>query len=346
MTIQASELKRKKSLVVTDTDSNGGRMDNNSNVVSGVTNNVWPSVFKTERQAGSTKYRKTFFKVENDADETLFYPQIWMDVPTPGEDWIIFFLGTQSDIQSAITGSEDCYGCAPLKTNVSAGVSSFTVTVEDSTLATGAADEIFRDGDTIRITNKDTPSSVSGTEELHVIDGTPSVVGNDVSITIVGSLANDYNIDDFTYGTRVMSVLEVPDVVSSVDSVVSSTAGDGDYDDTTYPVLPDNIGTIDQEVTLTFTDSTNFTAASNVPGVSLLNGSISSDYAPQNPNASNKPYFTLDKDGWTGTWALGDTLTITTTPASIPIWEKRVIPAGASSLTGNRTVMVLSGESS
>lgn len=344
MTILASELKRKKSLTVDDTDSNGGRMDNNVDVISGITNNVWPSVFKAERLAGSTKYRKTFFKVANDADEVLYYPQIWMDIPTQGEDWIVFFLGTQSDIQSEITGGEDCYGCAPLKTNVSSGASSFVVTVEDATLATGGADEIFRDGDTIRITNKDTPSSGAGTEEIHTISGDPTVVGNDVTITIVGTLENGYNTDDNTYGTRVMSVLEPEDVVASVESVSASTFGDGDYNDDDYPILPDNIGSIDQEITLLFSSATEFTATSSVPGVTLPPGTTDSEYAPENSDVS-RPYFTIDKDGWTGTWTSTDTLTFTTKPAAIPIWEKRVVPAGCSSLIGNRTTLVISGES-
>jgi len=344
MTILASELLMKKSKVVTDTDSNGGLMDNTAGVTSGVVNNVWPSVFKAERLAGSTKYRKTFLKVANDSDETLYNPQVWLDVVTPGDDWVVFFEGTQTDTQNDITGSEDCYGCGSLNTNVSAGAGSIIVDVEDATLATGAADEIFRDEDTIRITNMDTPSSGTGTEEIHVINGAPSVSGTEVTITLTGTLANDYNTDDNTYGTRIMSVYEPSDVVSSVGSAVATTADDGDYDDTTYPILADNIGTINQTITITFTGATTFTAVSNVSGVSLSGGSTGVDYAPSNPDVT-KPYFTLDKDGWTGTWANGDTLVFSTVPAAIPIWQKRVVPAAASSLTGNKTSVVFSGES-
>jgi len=343
MTIIDSELLMLKSEIVSDVAANGGRMDNNASVTSGVLNNVFPSVFRSERIAGSTKYRKTFLKVANDDDDTLFNPQIWLDRRTPGDDWVVLFAGTQVDTQADIGGGEDCYGCAILKTNVAASAGSIIVTVEDSTLATGAADEIFRDGDTIRISNKDTPDSGTGTEEIHVIDGAPSVSGNDVTISLTGTLSNAYNTDDNLYGTRVMSVLEPSDIEGSVTGVSETTAGDGTYNNSSYPILIDNIGSIEQTVTITFDSATTFTAASNVAGVSLTGGNTTTDYTPSNDDVS-KPYFSLELDGWTGTWASGDTLVFTTHPASTGIWQKRVVPANADSISGNRAVVVFAGE--
>jgi len=58
-----------------------------------------------------------------------------------------------------------------------------------------------------------------------------------------------------------------------------------------------------------------------------------------------KPYFTIPAAAWGGTWANGETVTFITHPASIPIWEKRVIPAGANSLAGNKRIIVVRGES-
>ena len=342
MTIVDSELKMYKSKVITDTTTNGGLMDNTALVVSNVVNNVWPSVFKAERIAGGTKHRKTFLKVVNDADETLFYPQVWLDRITQGDDWVTFFAGTQTDTQNNLVGTERKYGCAVLKTNVAASAGSIIVTVEDAALATGN-DAIFANGDTIRITNKDTPSSGTGTEEFHVINGAPSVVGNDITITLTGTLANAYNTTDGIYGTRIMSVYAPSDIEASFDSFVVTSAA-GTYDESTYPVLLDNIGTINQTVTITFTDATTFTAASNVAGVTLTGGSIGTTYSPNNPEVT-KPYFVLDKDGFGGTWIAGNTIVFNTVPAALPIWQKRVVPAGAASLTGNQVVIVFTGES-
>lgn len=345
MSIVESEILMLPSTVITDDATNGGRMDNNASINSGVPNNVWPSVFKDERDDGSTKYRKTFFKVANDDDDTYFNTKLWLDIITVADDWMIFFAGSQTDTAgtdgAGITGT-DAYGCGQLTSNVLSGVSSVTVTVEDTTLATGA-DAIFRDGDTIRITNKDSPSSGTGTEEIHVINGTPSVSGSEVTLTLTGTLANAYNTDDNTYGTRIMSVLEPGNIIGSQDNFVDTTAGDGVYDDSTYPPILDSIGTIEQVVTITFTDSANFTASSNVAGVTLSSGSKGSDYTPQNDDVS-KPYFILEAAGFSGTWAAGDTIVFHTHPASTAIWQKRVVPALASSIAGNKTIVSISGE--
>ncbi len=343
MSIIESEMIMLASAVIADDGTNGGRMDNNNTITSGVPSNVWPSVFKAERDNGSEKFRKTFFKIANDDDDTLYSPQIWIDIVTPADDWVVFFAGDQTDTEAGITGNEDCYGCSSLTSNVLAGVSSITVTVEDDTLATGAADEIFRDGGSIRITSKDTPDGASGYSEFHIINGVPSVSGSEVTIQLTGTLANAYNTDDNIYGTRVMSVYEPSDLAGTFDNFVDNTAGDGAFDDVLYPVQLDSIGTIEQIVTITFSDTTNFTVSSNVPGVSLSSGSTGADYVPSNPDVS-KPYFTLPSAGFSGTWTQNDTIVFHTHPASTAIWQKRVIPPAASSVAGNRTVISLSGE--
>lgn len=343
MTIQDNEIQMYKSEVVSEDGTNGGRIDNDAQVISGVVSNVWPVVYKAERDAGGTKYRKTFWKVSNDDDETLLSAQVWIDIITQADDWVVFFAATQTNTASGIVGTEAKYGCGTLNSNISSGASSIVVAVEDESLATGN-DAIFRVGDNIRITNKDTPSSLTGTEELIEISSV-SNVGVLVTIGLATNTTNAYNTDDNTYGTRVMSVYEPGDIATSVDTYVVTTAGDGDFDDSTYPVTGDNIATIEQTVTLTFSNSTDFVATSNVSGISLGTGSTASDFSPSNPDYT-KPYFTVPSDGWTGTWASGDTLVFTTHPATIPIWQKRVVPAGSSSLSGNRTVLVCSGESS
>ncbi|MBF0171737.1 MAG: hypothetical protein HQK87_11755, partial [Nitrospinae bacterium] len=74
MPIQSSELRFYKSATVSDASSNGGRMSANE-IPDGVKNNVWPDVPQGERLAGSTKFRKVFFKVANDDDIRLINPR-------------------------------------------------------------------------------------------------------------------------------------------------------------------------------------------------------------------------------------------------------------------------------
>lgn len=341
MSILDSELLMFKSLVVNDTTSNGGKLDNTAQVTTGVVNNVWPSVFKAERLAGSTKYRKTFLKVQNDDDLTLYYPQLWLDIITPGDDWLTFFPATQIDTQNGITGAELHYGCASLQADVSAASSTFTVTVEDVSLITGGADEIFRDGDTIRITDKVDPTSGSGNEEEHTISGIPTNSGNDVTITITGTLSNAFTT---LANTRVMSVYEPVDTVSNWDNWVETAVGTGTYDEaTTGNVVADNIGSIEETYELKFTDATHFTvrdAALNVIG----SGDTGTDFIPLNADNS-KPLFAILFAGWAGTWTTDDTIDFQTHPAAIPIWQKRVVPPAAASLAGNKTTVAITGES-
>jgi len=331
MSILDSELKFYKSTTVDDTTSNGGIMSSDL-ITSGVLQNVFPHALAAERVAGSTKYRKVFAKVVNDDDYTLLSPQLWIDIVTAADDWVTMFSGTQTDIQDDI-GTPRLYGCASLKTDVSIGGGTLVVTVEDDTIS-----GIFVDGDTVRITDMEDPDSGTGNEEFHVISGTPSVSGDEVTITLTDTLENAYLVSSTT---RVMSVYAPSDVECTVDNWVET--GGFTYDETTYPVTCDNIGTIEQTWTLTFSDDTNFTVSGNTVG-SLASGVIGSDYEEDNPDFT-KPYFTLLAAGWGGTAVNGNTLVFQTHPASVPIWEKRVIPAGALALSTNKTVLVIAGES-
>jgi len=333
MTILDSELKFYKSQTVGDTSANGGRISANL-ITSGVVQNVFPHVLKAERDAGSTKYRKVFAKVANDADDTLLSTQIWMDKPTPANDWAVFWATTQRSTQADITGSERKYGCANLTTNATAASSTLIVTVEDTSL-TG----VYQSGDTIRVTDKLTPTSGTGNEEFLVISGAPVVVGAQVTITTTTALANGYTVAS---GARVMSVYNAGDVECTTTNWVE-TSGAGTYDETTYPVINDNIGGIEQTWTITFSDATNFTVSGDTVGA-VGSGSRSADFTPTNADFS-KPYFTLESAGFGGTWAARNTIVFQTHPAAVPIFEKRVVPPACASLSGNSIVLVVAGES-
>jgi len=338
MTVLPAELKIYRSTVITDTGTNGARMSSDE-VVSGVANNVFPNVFTADRVTGLTTHRKVFGKVGNDADETLYYPQMWLDILTPADDWVVFFLATLRDVQSGIAGTESKYGCASLFADVLAGVSTLDVNVEDATLVSGN-DAIFAVGKKIRITDKPTIAG-AGNEEVHTLTGVTPVSG--VRITLVFSATTLANAYTTAANSRIMSVYEPSDVECSFDNFVDTTAGDGTYDDVTYPVALDNIGTVEETWTITFTNATDFGCVGDTVG-SVGVGSTASDFAPSNTDFS-KPYFTLDDAGFADTWASGDTVVFQTHPAAVPIWEKRVIPALCGSLSGDKATLVFGGES-
>lgn len=328
MSITASEIKRYKSATVNDTASNGGRMSATESV-SGTSGNVWPDASESERTAGSTKYRKLFHKIANDDDLTLANARVFLERVTPGDDEIYLFEGTQTDVQSGIA-TPDLYGAGDLATSISASATSFNVAVEDGDVT------IFRAGDTVRISDKTAVDATAGNEEYHTLAGTPSATGDVWTLAITGAVANTYS----NTNTVVSSVIESGDVECAISGVIETTTS-GTFDENS--VTMDNIGTIYQTWTITFSDASNFAVAGDVVG-SVGTGNISSTFSPTNSDFS-KPYFSIAAAVWGGTWAGAETVVFVTSPAAIPVWEKRVIPAGADSLAGNSRIVAVSGES-
>ena len=335
MSVLRAELKMYKPATIDATGSNGGLMTA-VEVSSGVANNMFPNVPQAERLAGSTLYRKFFYKIGNDDDITLNNGKLYLNINTPGDDRITFFQGTVNDIQSAVSGdgindSKTHYGCGQLNADVVATDTQITVLVEDNT-----DDTIFRNGDKIRISDMGGIDG-AGNEEYHEISNV-GFVANVATIDLVGSLANGFTAAN----TKVHSILEYGDVETTHDTF-NVTSASGTYDDTTYPPILDFIGTVEDQWTLTFTSGTAYDIVGANSGA-VGSGNISGGAAPINSDFS-KPYWTLDSAGFGGTWLAAETITFNTHPAVIPFWLKRRIPAGAASISGNNFRIVIEGES-
>lgn len=322
MAIVGSELVYYASAVVNDTGSNGGRISANE-VVSGSSNSFWPNVPEADLTTGSTQWRKGFVRVDNAANETATSLMVGLWRPTPGDDKIYLALGTQTNIQSAF-GSPNLYGCGKLNTNEVAGSNQFEVLVEDGAVI------LFRNGDTIRISNE-TSLGVGGTAEIHTITGTPSVSGDVVTITISGYLANDYS----STNTYVASLIGTTGLAgTTTGKTVTSAAGTFNEGYMTVG----NIGSIYQVLTFTFTSATAFTVASDA-GISLAGGTTDATWAPTNVS-KGASYCSVPPSCWGGTFANGDTMAITIVPPSLPILEKRVVPAGSTAFSSqSRSLM-------
>lgn len=343
MPVQAQELKFYKAATVGDAGNNGGRMSA-VEIADGVKNNVWPDVPQGERTAGSTKYRKIFIKVANDDDIKLIDPRVFVETHTPGDDRVLIFPGNQTDVQSDISGSERLYGAGQLDADVSIGATTIDVNVE------AAADAIFQNSDLIRISNKDGVDDASGNVEFLRLDGAAGVTWNGDKATLTFAAGQSLQSGYSAANTRVASVIEPSDVEGAWDNWSGSTVA-GTYDGaapTTPPTanqpLMDSIGAIEQTWTITFSDANNFTCVGDVVGDVGGGSIVGGDFAPNNPDF-NKPYFTLPAIGWGGTWAVGETITFRTHPAAIPVWWKRIVPAGANSLSADKVVVAITGES-
>jgi hypothetical protein len=332
-----TDIKTYLSAEVSSAGTNGGRRGTTL-VTSGVVNNVWPHVTKAERTSGSELFRKLFTVAADDDDGTLIAANELLDNPTEGDDYIIALAGTQTDTEADISASADKFGSGLLNTDVAIDGQTILVDVEHLDLATGD-DDIFRVGVPIRITNKLTPDAVSGTEQT-LTPNDVSNVGTLVTIVVDETLDAIYTVAE---GTKISSIMVIGDVKTSAENYVVTTAGDGDYNDTSYPLVLDNIGTVEDELTFTWTDATNFTCVGS-SGINYGSGTTGGDFSPTNPNNS-KPYFVLEYAGFSGTWAGSDTLTIDVHEASFAYWLKRVVPAACSSLANNKVTSVTTGES-
>ena len=142
----------------------------------------------------------------------------------------------------------------------------------------------------------------------------------------------------------ISAVIDFGNLVASSDNW--SENGSGTYDETTYPVEVNNVGTIEESWTLTFTSPTAFTVSGANTGA-ISGGTIGSDYSPVNTNVGTGDYyFTIRAAGWGGSWTLGDTITFQTHHAAEGFWAKEVVPAATASRTNNQMNLKLYAEGS
>lgn len=335
----SSELRFVKTTFSNTAAENGGPMLASVSplITNSAMNNVFDHVLSDQRTSGLTTRRKLGLKIHQDDTAGYLATARFGIEPTLGDDVVRMFAATDADeYEDDLTGSERKYCGGTLVNSITAGASSLVVDVKLAA-CTGDID----DGDIICLTDKYTPAGTGNTEYL-TVDGTPSVSGTQLTITVAETIANDYAAYSSGSGGKVCSVLEHGTIQAAYSSFTQSRASG--YDDSTYPILLNNMGAIDDDITITFSDATNFTAESARLGT-LASGSKGSDYSPLHPVFA-KALFTIESDGWNGavTHQAGDTITFTITAAVAYLWEERIIPAGCDPLSGNRVILLHTSE--
>ena len=321
-----------------------GRMSKDLIVLGGV-QNVWRHVTSAQRKNGYFDYAEIWCHVATATVDTLIDPAFLLDAPTLSDkDYMMYFtMGNRekiSDIAGTDTGTDAKrkYGSHKLAVDIVGGaaVHTFRVLAKNAALVTGN-DKIIFAGDSIRISNKLTADALTGTEvDLTVSSLTPS--GLYIDITTVESILSSFTADGVT---RVSSLIRPADIAAACTTPVKTSSA-GTYDFTTYPLVLDNIATVDQNWTYTFSDASHFALTGDELGA-VGTGTIGVDFSPNNPDYT-RPYSTLEAAGFGGTWAGGNTITLTTTPAAFKIGGKRVIPALTASLSNNKATLVWEGE--
>lgn len=325
MPILDSEIVWRTAALNSDTtpSQNGGRMTAILSA-SGVKNNLLPDVSNTGRLAGETRWRKAFIHVASAVDTPLTDVRIYIAEPTAGGDAVTLAPGTQTDAEDQIAGR--AYGV--VRGDVTGGITSLAATLE----AGIAALQPFRAGDTVAITQGASVDWKTLTAATYS--------GDTVTLTFDAPLAGG----GIPMPAFIASVIRVPSVQASISNWTETSAA-GTYDELNFGnAVAHNLGSIEQNWTITFTSATEFTCTGDIVGA-LRIGNITGTYSEPNPALQSVPYFTLRPTGWGGTWAAGDRITFRTSPASIPLWYRRDVPAGIAGIANDAVTVLIQGES-
>lgn len=319
-----------KALDMTYSPTSGGRMSNNP-IVSNVLRSLFNDVDYSELQAGTNIKRKLFVKNSNTDNLGAHNPLLFLGraPSTTAREFLI--LGTQTNILSAVGASPRRYGCCNISQAVTAGDTIVKV------VTPSVSYNLFQVGDTVVITSRSTPAKVSSDPletdvplEVKKITAV-SYSGDAATITVDSAFDNPYPLSrvngSTTYYSRVAGCI-TQDVIRAKLAYTSKVSTAGTFDETLS--LADNTAAIQQTITLTFTSPVAYTAVGDTLG-SLGTGSVSTNFSPVNPTLS-RPYFLLAATSFGGVWAAGDTLTLTMTPAAIPLWAELLVPSGSTAV--------------
>jgi len=152
--------------------------------------------------------------------------------------------------------------------------------------------------------------------------------GNVVTVELDQQVPNAYA----TANTWGAGCLEKDDTIPVVENWTETSAS-GTYDESANPLVLTNLGTVDDDITITMTGATTFSASGTYLG-SLGTGTIGSDFSPLNPD-TGVAVFTLSSAGWGGTWTTNETIEFTLRPSEFKTKMKQDIPAGITQTADN-----------
>jgi len=319
-----------KAVDMTYSPTSGGRMSNNA-ITSNTLRNLFADVDYSELQAGTNIKRKLFVKNSNTDNLSAHNPLLFLGKTPTSTAREFLILGTQTNTLSGVGTSPRRYGCCNISQAVAAGDTIVKVTTPSVSY------NLFQVGDTVVITSRSTPAKVSSDPletdvplEVRKITAV-SYSGDTATITVDSAFDNPYPLSRVngttTYYSRVASCI-TQEVIRAKLAYTSKASTAGTFDDSLS--LADNTAAIQQTITLTFTSPTSYAAVGDTLG-SLGTGSVSTNFSPINPTFS-RPYFLLAATSFGGTWVTGDTLTLTLSPASIPVWLELLVPSGSTAV--------------
>lgn len=325
MPIVAGEIVTHPALNMTQTDAAGGRMDTTTTIPDNVVGYLIDSIREVERTqtGGSLRRYKVFYKFGNANSLTAQSAKLWLDQIVDGDPVGSLIKGNFTNVWSDVSSARK-YGCGNLADPITSGDQTITVNTE------GAGYVHFVNGDLIAIISRANKLDSTGYIELKRIDQAVTFAGDEATIHVDSPIKYSYptsrTLSGVTVYTRVASVLEYGDVKGTF-SVHDKASASGTYSTASDAITVDSIAGITQTFTITFDSSTTFQVVGDTLGV-LDSGGKNTTYEPTN-STYNRPYLSIPPAFWTGTWANGDILKITTNPAALPVFIALQIPEDA-----------------
>ena len=126
---------------------------------------------------------------------------------------------------------------------------------------------------------------------------------------------------------RVVNLFDQATWANSWSDQLVGSAAPGTYNETDFPLVVANSDTITERWAIRFTNATQFEVIGETVGV-ITTGSISADCAPLNPR-TNRPYFTIRRQGWGTGWATNNAVRFNTVGGLAPVWMVRTTLPGA-----------------
>lgn len=114
------------------------------------------------------------------------------------------------------------------------------------------------------------------------------------------------------------------------------------FNETDYPIVVSNRGTIKERWAVIFTGSTTFRVVGESVG-EIGYGNTSADCAPTN-NATSAPYFVIPALGWGAGWSVGNVLRFNTDACGAPFWIVRTILQGPASVESDKFALAFRGD--
>lgn len=340
MSATTSDIHFRASATVTDTAATNGGLPSTTNLVSGVKGTVLPIVLPAEVTAGLTRWRKIFVSCNDSGNLGIAGSYYFLDTLISGTDDVQFCdpiaVGStwddhQADLVSAGVAEADMYGQGHLHASLTAGVSTqVQVHVKDGhkpgfTLTAGGKLYCFiDDGSNEEFFSVDTISVNTGTDIVTLTIADAGTIANayTAAVTVIVAACCEVTAPGCAAGVLLANV-----------GVVTTSTSAGTFDD--GEVTVENDGCRKDTYTLTFeAGGATFTAAGAAYGA-LTDGAIASDYSPV--DSDGKVLFTVDSAAWGGTWAAGETVTIPTNPAQVPLWHRHLVLAGSAAVSNDLT---------